>query len=70
MPIPLFRLLALDDPEITPMNTKVHLACWNGKEHPLDVYLAGAFEEWQASQKLLNFQRPLVLSLIQYRATN
>ena len=29
---------------------KVHLACWNGKEDPINHYYAGAFKEWQEEQ--------------------
>lgn len=47
-----------------PENTKVHLASWNGSENPLDVYLAGNFDEWQSWQNKLNFNRDFVLSLI------
>ena len=43
---------------------KVHLACWNGHDHPIDVYFAGGFDDWQASQKQRNFSCSQVLSLI------
>ena len=55
MPIPLFQLLANVEPALQPSATKIHLACWNGKEHPLDVYLASGFEEWQSWQNQRNF---------------
>ncbi len=45
-------------------NTKVHLACWNGSEHPIDVYYAGQFQGWQAHQTKRNFDCDHVLSLI------
>ena len=36
-------------------NLKIHLACWNGREHPIDVYYAGRFKEWQDWQTRRNF---------------
>src|SRR5262245_27508465 len=68
MPIPVFDLLKLVDSQIDPNRAKIHLAGWNGKEHPLDEYLAGRFEEWQRWQSRKNFERQVVLSLIQYQA--
>ncbi|MCP5230242.1 GIY-YIG nuclease family protein [Accumulibacter sp.] len=44
--------------------TKVHLATWNGADNPLDVYLAGNFQEWQRWQTKRNFEQKYVLSLI------
>lgn len=70
MPMPLFRLLSLYDTQVVPGRTKVHLASWNGHEHPLDVFAAGRFEEWQSWQSKRNFERPVVLSLISYPGTN
>jgi hypothetical protein len=70
MPVPAIDLLRLVDSSITPSEAKIHLAGWNGREHPLDEYLAGNFEEWQRWQSKRNFQRPVVLSLIQYQAAN
>jgi hypothetical protein len=43
---------------------KVHFACWNGRDQPLDIYLAGEFEEWQRRQRRRNFKRKYVVSLI------
>ncbi len=60
----LFHLLQSCDATITPARCKLHLACWNGSEDPLDVYFAGGFEAWQASQTKKNFGRELVVSLI------
>lgn len=57
-------LIALLDPEVTPQNTKIHLAGWNGREDPLDVYLAGGFDEWQCQQTRKNFGRRFVIGLI------
>lgn len=44
--------------------TKVHLACWSGQEHPLDVYFAGKFQGWQEHQNKRNFDCEHILSLI------
>jgi hypothetical protein len=43
---------------------KIHLACWNGREDPIDVYYAGGFKEWQERQGRRNFKCDQVLSLI------
>ncbi|AXQ28350.1 GIY-YIG nuclease family protein [Solimonas sp. K1W22B-7] len=63
-------ILRLLDSRIDPGKTKVHLASWNGRENPLDVYLAGNFYEWQRWQTRRNFERPFVLSLIALPETN
>lgn len=62
----LFPLLDALDPRITPARTKVHLASFNGKEQPLDVYRRGraAWEEWQRGQNKRNFEREFVVSII------
>lgn len=60
-----FDLIHLLDAAVTPEQTKVHLAGWNGEEDPLRVYRAGGFEAWQSLQSRRNFERPFVLSLIQ-----
>lgn len=60
----IFQLLEALDPELTPAKCKIHLAVSNGKQDPLDVYLAGDFEDWQAYQNAQNFKREFVLSLI------
>lgn len=44
--------------------TKIHLACYNGFEHPIDVYYAGNFKAWQQEQTKRNFGCSHVLSLI------
>lgn len=49
---------------------KIHLACWNGEEDPLEVYHAGKFKEWQEEQNNRNFQRDLILSLIDLGKSN
>ena len=66
----LFQLLSSLDPGIAPERCKIHLACWNGVEDPLDVYLAGDFDRWQMEQRNANFRRELVLSLIAFRGTD
>ena len=43
---------------------KVHLACWNGHEHPLDVFYAGTFKAWQEWQNQRNFLCAQVIGLI------
>lgn len=60
----LFDVIQLQEPEVLPKNCKVHLAVWNGKHSPLDMYLKGEFEEWQSWQTKRNFQRPYIVSLI------
>jgi hypothetical protein len=60
----LFQVVGLLDSEIVSNRCKIHLAGWNGSEDPLDVYLAGEFDEWQSWQSKRNFERPLVISLI------
>ena len=60
----LFDFLRTQDPAITPETAKVHLACWNGKEDPLDVYYRGGFDLWQSWQNKPNFERAFVVSLI------
>jgi hypothetical protein len=64
MPITLFELLRLHHPDLTPESSKVHLAVFNGTEHPIDVFRDGNFESWQAWQGKANFSRPYVVSLI------
>jgi hypothetical protein len=49
---------------------KVHLACWNGREHPIDEYYAGRFEEWQQWQTRRNFECAQVLSLVDLGVSN
>jgi len=60
----IFRLLSTLNSEITPANSKIHLATWNGIEDPKDVYLEGRFDEWQRWQNKRNFERSNVLALI------
>lgn len=65
----LFTLLASLDEELSPGRCKIHLARWNGRVDPLDVYLAGDFDAWQMGQNQRNFERPFVLSLIELSRT-
>lgn len=44
--------------------TKIHLAGWNGHEHPIDEFYAGRFKAWQEHQTKRNFECDHVLSLI------
>ena len=60
----LFDIISMVDSSIEPDQCKVHLACWNGKVNPIDVFLAGEFEEWQATQTKRNFQKKYVVALI------
>ncbi len=52
------------------VNLKVHLACWNGKEDPINGYYAGVFKEWQEEQTRKNFECAQVLSLIDIEPEN
>ncbi|MCK7657720.1 hypothetical protein, partial [Shewanella sp. JNE4-2] len=61
----LFTFLKSVSDEIIPELSKIHLAGWNGSENPLDVFLAGEFEEWQSWQSKQNFNREYIVSLIQ-----
>jgi|LGOV01.1.fsa_nt_gb hypothetical protein len=49
---------------------KVHLACQSADSHPLDVYCAGYFKEWQDYQNKKNFQCDMILSLIDMGQNN
>lgn len=64
------QVLAAADGDLRPELTKLHLASWNGIEEPIDVYLAGRFDTWQAEQTQRNFERPHVLSLIKLPQRN
>lgn len=52
-------------PDFNPEMTKIHLARHNGHDDPLDVFIAGEFDEWQSWQSKHNFSRRYVVSLIQ-----
>lgn len=66
----LFDYIVIQCPEVIPKKAKIHLAVWNGLHDPLDVYLAGEFEEWQSWQNRKNFERPYIISLIQLPGAN
>lgn len=57
-------------PDIVERDCKIHLAVWNGVQDPINVYLAGEFEEWQSWQSRKNFERDYVISLIQLPAND
>ncbi len=65
-----FDLIMLMEPSVIPVATKIHLATWNGKEDPLNEYLAGRFHEWQQWQARKNFERPYVVALIGLETKN
>jgi hypothetical protein len=65
-----FSLVRLLTPTLRPEAAKIHLATWNGREDPLDVYLAGNFNEWQRWQSRRNFSRDYVISLIALPESN
>lgn len=60
----LINLLGATGIGIETEKLKVHLACFTGHEHPIDVFLSGGFEEWQQRQNRKNFECRQVLSLI------
>lgn len=66
----LFDLLKVTSPDFDPSNCKIHLATWNGEDNPLDVFLAGNFDEWQSWQTKKNFERLYVIALIALPASN
>jgi hypothetical protein len=66
----IFSLLSLLDSLVTPQRTKIHLASFNQIDRPIDVYLAGKFDEWQRFQTKRNFEREFVLSLISLPESN
>jgi len=66
----LFDLLKVNIPSIKEEDCKIHLAVWNGSENPVDVFLAGDFEEWQSWQSRQNFGRKNIISLLQLPGAN
>jgi hypothetical protein len=61
----LFDLLVSAQGSIDPAEAKIHLATVNrAGVDPLEVFLNGKFQEWQAIQSKLNFKLPYVVSLI------
>ena len=65
----LIQLLTSLLPSLKLPNTKVHLAQHNGLEHPMDVYLAGDFDEWQSWQSRRNFECEYVIGLVELPGT-
>lgn len=64
-PIPLSSLLSIPDPN----KYKVHLACWNGQDQPLDVFVRDRDEwdgwnQWRSSKD--EFNRTYILSLAHF----
>lgn len=64
MSLKLFDLLRLSLPTLAPENAMIHLAVWNGAEHPFDVFRRGDFESWQAWQSKKFFERPVIVALV------
>jgi hypothetical protein len=60
----LFDLLNMYLPAMSPEQCKIHLAVWDGSEHPFDVFRRGGFQEWQAWQSKRLFDRPFIVSLV------
>jgi hypothetical protein len=58
------KFIELLTPELSPDDIKIHIASFNGTDDPLDVYLAGDFDEWQKWQSKKNFSRNYVISFI------
>ena len=65
-----FDFIKLLNPEVTPKESKVHMATHTGDDDPLDVYLDGKFNGWQCWQSRKNFERRFVVSLIAMKAAN
>lgn len=51
----LIKLLTLMHPGLQSSQIKLHCANHNGQEDPIDVFLAGKFDEWQRWQTRRNF---------------
>lgn len=56
--------------ELDVSSLKIHLACWNGIENPIDVYYAGQFKEWQEWQNRRNFRCAQIIGLIDLGQAN
>ena len=59
------KVCRIPDPE----NFKLHLACWNKRDQPLDVFVRdrGEWDKWNAWRgKRDDFSRPHIFSLIDY----
>jgi hypothetical protein len=66
----IFGILKLELPTLKPEECKIHLACWNGRDDPMDIFLRGLFTEWQNWQSNRNFERPFIVSLIKMYGGN
>lgn len=56
-------------PSMKPEDYKVHIASWNGQEHPLDVFVRDRedWDEWNRYRGKNNiFNRPYILALIAF----
>lgn len=60
----LISFLTASGVKFDPADTKIHLACWNGEDRPIDVYYSGHFKEWQEHQGRKNFKGSYVMGLI------
>ncbi len=49
-----------------PKTLKIHLASHDSIEHPLDVFKAGKFKEWQENQSKKYFECPQAIGLIDF----
>jgi len=56
--------------EVDTSSLKIHLACWNGHQDPIDEYYAGRFKTWQEWQAHRNFACNQVISLIDLHTNN
>ena len=66
----LFDILQLHYPSLSPSECKLHMAVWNGQDHPIDVFVAGDFEDWQQRQGKDTLNRQFVVSLINLSNNN
>lgn len=65
MPIPLTQLLGITDTQ----TFKLHLACWNGEDHPLDVFIRDRdeWDKWSMWRSTKDeFNRPRILAMAQF----
>jgi hypothetical protein len=60
----LFDILKIEMQSLLPEQCKIHLAGWNGRDDPMDIFLRGLFPEWQNWQSNRVFERPFIVSLI------
>ena len=49
---------------------KIQLACYNQREHPIEVFYDGKFKQWQERQGQQNFKCSHVISLIDFGKSN